>query len=265
MLCKACNTEIPKKAKKCPKCGWQVRREPSNIKPIAITGAVISFLGGLFPFIQNSENVNLKMYTPAYGMMNYEHPAVWYIFMLLLVASIVLCAVKYEKFSIITTVLAAVIFGVAYNDACGLHGAPGMMVGLGLPIVLIGTVIGVAGVFLDVLKFKKKPEVDPHFTGNSTSIWRRMYVHRWFYVMAVPVLVFLIIFNYFPMAGLRYAFTEYKSGSEPVYVGVKQFISMFGLTPLAKLDSQAFFSAFGNTLFLSIIKLFLNTFMAVII
>ena len=55
MLCKACGTEIPKKAKKCPSCGWQVRREERNIRPIAIAGAVISFVGGMFPFIQNSD------------------------------------------------------------------------------------------------------------------------------------------------------------------------------------------------------------------
>jgi len=47
MLCKACGTEIPKKAKKCPGCGWQVRREERNIRPIAIAGAVISFIGGI--------------------------------------------------------------------------------------------------------------------------------------------------------------------------------------------------------------------------
>ena len=62
MLCKACGTEIPKKAKKCPGCGWQVRREERNIRPIAIAGAVISFVGGMFPFIQNSDYDKL---TPA--------------------------------------------------------------------------------------------------------------------------------------------------------------------------------------------------------
>ena len=264
MLCKACNTEIPKKTKRCPKCGWQVRREPKNIRPIAIAGAVISFVGGLLPFIQNSNA--MKKFTPAYGMMNYEQPIMWYAFMLLLVASIVLCAIKYEKFSIITTVLAAVIFGIAYNETCGRHGAPGMMVGLGLPVVIVGTVLGVVGVFLDVLKLTKKgPEVDPHYIGNSSSVWRKIYVNRWFYVMALPVIIFLIIFNYLPMAGLRYSFTDYISGKEPVYVGIKHFVSMFGLTSLAKLDSQQFFRAFWNTLQLSIIKLVLNTFMAVII
>lgn len=67
-----------------------------------------------------------------------------------------------------------------------------MEMGLGLPIVIVGTIAGVAGVFLDVYKLKKKPEVDPHFLGNSKSIWRRMYIYRWFYVMLLPVLVSLL-------------------------------------------------------------------------
>ena len=279
MLCKACGTEIPKKAKKCPGCGWQVRREERNIRPIAIAGAVISFIGGMFPFIQNSDYDKLTPamkydaalgykvvdYYNSFGMMNYEHQWVWYLFMALLAASIILCAVKYEKFSIITTVLSAVVFGVAYNNTCGWHGAPNMEVGLGLPIVIIGTIVGVAGVFLDVYKLKKKPEVDPHFLGNSKSIWRRMYIYRWFYVMLLPVLVFLVIFNYLPMLGLRYAFTEYKSGLQPYYSGIANFVNMFGLTELGKLKSQQFMTAFTNTLYLSIIKLILNTFMAVLI
>ena len=279
MLCKACGTEIPKKAKKCPGCGWQVRREERNIRPIAIAGAVISFVGGMFPFIQNSDYDKLTPamkydaalgykvvdYYNSFGMMNYEHQWVWYLFMALLAASIILCAVKYEKISIITTVLAAVVFGVAYNNTCGWHGAPNMEVGLGLPIVIIGTIVGVAGVFLDVYKLKKKPEVDPHFLGNSKSIWRRMYIYRWFYVMLLPVLVFLVIFNYLPMLGLRYAFTEYKSGLQPYYSGIANFVNMFGLTELGKLKSQQFMTAFTNTLYLSIIKLILNTFMAVLI
>ena len=279
MLCKACGTEIPKKAKKCPGCGWQVRREERNIRPIAIAGAVISFVGGMFPFIQNSDYDKLTPamkydaalgykvvdYYNSFGMMNYEHQWVWYLFMALLAASIILCAVKYEKFSIITTVLSAVVFGVAYNNTCGWHGAPNMEVGLGLPIVIIGTIVGVAGVFLDVYKLKKKPEVDPHFLGNSKSIWRRMYIYRWFYIMLLPVLVFLVIFNYLPMLGLRYAFTEYKSGLQPYYSGIANFVNMFGLTELGKLKSQQFMTAFTNTLYLSIIKLILNTFMAVLI
>lgn len=255
MLCKACNTEIPKKAKKCPNCGWQVRKDPKNLKPIAMIGVVISFVGGFLPFIQDKTSRNYKT---AYGLMNYESSAVWYIFMLLLAASLILCAIKYEYISIITSVAAAVIFGVAYNNVCGKYGAPEMMVGLGLPVVLIGTAVAVLGCFLDVYKwFKKGPEVDPHYLGNSASVWKKIYVHRWFYVMALPVLIFVICFNYLPMTGLRYSFTTYKLGAQPEYSGISQFVVMFG--------RKAFWDAFKNTLVISIVKLILNTFMAVLI
>ena len=96
MLCKTSNAEIPKKVKK-----------QKNIYPIAIAGAVISFARGFFPAIQNSDAV--KKFTPAYGFMNYEQPAVWYLFIALLVASVVLCAFKLEKISIATTAAAGVV------------------------------------------------------------------------------------------------------------------------------------------------------------
>lgn len=253
MLSKIGNAESTKKEK--------------NIYPIAIAGAVVSFVGGFFPAIQNSDAA--KKFTPAYGFMNYEQPLMWYFFMLLLVASVILCAVKYEKISIITTVLAAVIYGITYNNICNMYGAAGMENGLASVIVILGTIVGVIGCFLDVNKNaaerkRKNGELDYQYTGNK-SVWRRMYLYRGFYVMFLPVFIFILLFNYLPMAGLRYAFTDYISGKEPVYVGIKHFVDMFGLSSLSKLSSKQFMSAFTNTLSLSIIKLFLNTFMAVII
>lgn len=48
-------------------------------------------------------------------------------------------------------------------------------------------------------------------------------------------------------------------------MGIKHFVDMFGLSSLSKLSSKHFMAAFKNTLVLSIVKLFLNTFMAVAI
>ncbi len=267
MLCRSCNAEIPKKAIRCPKCGTAVVKSRRNIYPIAIAGTVISFVGGFFPAIQNSDSS--KKFTPAYGFMNYEHPALWYLFMLLLVVSVILCAVKLEKISIITTVLAGVIYAITYNSICGLHGAPGMENGLAGIIVIVGTIVAVVGCFLDVNKNaaerkRKNGELDYQYTGNKT-IWQRIYIYRGFYLMFLPVLIFVILFNYLPMAGLRYAFTDYISGQEPTYVGIKHFVDMFGLSTLSKLSNKHFMAAFKNTLVLSIVKLFLNTFMAVVI
>lgn len=267
MVCAKCNATLPKKARRCPECGASVVKKTKPIYPIAMAGAVISFVGGLFPAIQSSNE--LKRFTPAYGLMNYEQPIVWYGFMALLIASLILCALKLEKISIATTGLALVVYLFTYNNVCIRHGAPGMVAGLGMPIVIVGTVIGVIGAFLNVLKNaeekkKKSGQLDFMYTGNK-SVLQRMYEYRGFYLMFLPVFVFVLIFNYLPMLGLRYAFTDFVSGNEPKYVGIKHFVDMFGLTELSKLTSQQFLRAFGNTLRLSIVKLFLNTFMAVII
>lgn len=85
----------------------------------------------------------------------------------------------------------------------------------------------------------------------------RIYHYRWFYLMFLPVFVFAAIFFYLPMAGVGYAFTEYKGIKDPVFVGLENFQKMFSM--------PNFWVSFKNTLQLSIIKLVLNTGMAVVI
>ncbi len=98
----------------------------------------------------------------------------------------------------------------------------------------------------------KKPVV-----GHKKSLAKRIYEYRWFYVMFLPVLVFACIFFFAPIVGIRYAFYDYKGFAEPVFVGLKHYKQM------ASLDG--FWSAFTNTLEISVVKLLLNTFMAVIL
>lgn len=268
MLCQSCKAQIPKKATRCPACGRAVPKEKKNVYPIAIAGAVTAFVGGLFPMLQSSNAI--KQYTPAYGFMNCGQPSLWYLFMILLTGSVLLCAFKYEKFSIATTVAAAVVYGITYSSVSSLHGAEKDMTGgLATAIIAVGVLVGIAGCFINInekvsAKRLKSGELDYQYTGNKT-IWQRIRSHSGFYVMFLPVMIAVFIFNYLPMAGLRYAFTDYISGTKPVYMGIKQFVNMFGLSPLSKMSSQAFFQAFLNTLELSILKLILNTFMAVLI
>lgn len=91
----------------------------------------------------------------------------------------------------------------------------------------------------------------------SKPLKTRMYRYRYFYLMLIPVLIFTILFYYVPMTGIRYAFTEYKGIKDPVYVGLRNFEKMFSM--------PGFWQAFANTLRLSVIKLVLNTGMAVVI
>jgi putative aldouronate transport system permease protein len=92
---------------------------------------------------------------------------------------------------------------------------------------------------------------------NKKPLKQRIYEHRWFYLMFVPVLVFAVIFYYAPILGIRYSFYDYKGFKEPVFVGLKNFYKMFSL--------NGFWAAFSNTIVLSIVKLILGTLMAVVL
>ncbi len=90
---------------------------------------------------------------------------------------------------------------------------------------------------------------------RQTPLGLRVKKYIPFYIMFLPVFVFAIIFYYAPMLGISLAFTEYKGTKDPVFTGFANFKRMF---------SQAgFWNAFNNTIFLSVVKLLLNTFMAV--
>lgn len=106
--------------------------------------------------------------------------------------------------------------------------------------------------------FKKK--VKKTSTGaeiRHKSLGLRIWNHRGFYIMFLPVLIFLLIFNYWPMLGVRYAFYDYKPVGEPVFVGMKHFTKLMA--------TDAFWTSFWNTLELSIIKLVITTFASVIV
>lgn len=86
---------------------------------------------------------------------------------------------------------------------------------------------------------------------------KRIYEHRWYYLLFLPVLIFALTFYYAPIYGLRYAFYDYKGIKEPVFIGLENFRKMFSMT--------GFWNAFTNTLEISIFKLLLTTFMSVVI
>lgn len=90
---------------------------------------------------------------------------------------------------------------------------------------------------------------------NKRPLLVSLYYYRGFYLMFLPVLIFAIVFHYLPMLGIRYAFFSYKGIKEPIFVGLANFEKMVNM--------PGFWSAFSNTIFLSVFKLFLNTFFAV--
>jgi putative aldouronate transport system permease protein len=270
--CKACGTELPKKAKKCPQCGTRVYQPPKNVRILAIAGAVIAFIGSLLPYIQNIEKAEkklelLKNVQDAYSFMSFMHKAktvyqydyheyLWYAFIAALVVTCILVVLKKEVFSIISTAVAAVIFAVVLNDLSSFLSDPKYGIVCGVWVTIFGLILAVAGCFIDILKLRKRVEYDTRYFTNDRTVWARIKIHGWFYVMFLPVLIFILIFNYWPMLGIRYAFTIYKA-KDPTYVGLYQFYKMF--------YEVKFWYAFRNTLELSILKLILNTGMAVII
>ena len=276
MQCKSCNTELPKKAKVCPRCGALVDdRATANLKILAIVGIVIAMLGSMLPFVQNTGTVS-----DAYSFMNIDISALWYIYLLLLVGSILLVVAKREKLSIITTSLSGILFivsfvAVKFRGYTGRNkysvysltdllsngnGEDKFVVGCGLFVIIIGIALAIAGCFIDIMKyFKKDLAVDKRFLSNSInrSIWTKIYYHRGFYVMFLPVFIMVILFFYWPMLGCRFAFTKYVIRA-PYYVGLYHFNRMFT-------NDIYFWRSFRNTLVLSLTKLVLNTGMAVII
>ena len=77
--------------------------------------------------------------------------------------------------------------------------------------------------------------------------------NRWLYVLILPALVYLIIFNYMPMYGVQIAFKNYKAvrgiaGSE--WVGFKHFETFFNAYYCGRL--------IGNTLILNVLSLLIS-------
>ena len=105
----------------------------------------------------------------------------------------------------------------------------------------------------------KKQNVTTTSTGapiNQKPLGTRIWNNRGYYLMFLPVLVFVIIIYYWPILGVRYAFYQYKL-KNITWVGLKNFETMFG--------KKEFWSAFTNTLQISITKLLITTFTSVLV
>lgn len=287
MQCPSCNTELPKKAKVCPKCGTAIGKPKGNLRVMAIIGFVVMLVASLLPMVQSGEKIKLGLYPKAYafGYMNISMPVMWYLFIACIVVAIILVVARKEILSIIPVAVSVVITIVSFlafdfNSVEGKVMGGGLKfvphsltdllsngyngnsyhIGCGLIVLAIGVVIAIAGCFIDVVKpFKKDLHVDTKYLSNSLnqSLSNKIYYYRGFYLIFLPVFVMIMLFNYWPMLGCRYAFTCYIIGN-PYYMGLYHFVTMFT-------NDVYFWQAFRNTLILSIIKLFLNTGAAVII
>ena len=144
MQCPSCNTELPKKAKICPKCGTAVGKPKGNIKLMAIIGLIIMLIASLLPLVQSGEKIKEGVYPTAYAFsyMNISMPVLWYLFIACIVVGIILIVARKEFFSIITTVIAAVltvvsVFAVQFTLVNGKVAGGGLKyVNVNLPDIL---------------------------------------------------------------------------------------------------------------------------------
>ncbi len=97
---------------------------------------------------------------------------------------------------------------------------------------------------------KKKNLTSTNVEIRKKPLGMRIWNNRGFYLMFLPVLIYVLVIYYWPMLGIRYSFYDYTL-KKMEFVGFKHFQSLFK-------DSD-FWRAFRNTLELSIIKLLLTT------
>lgn len=87
-------------------------------------------------------------------------------------------------------------------------------------------------------------------TTKWSRLGRAIVNNRWLYVLILPAVAYLIIFNYLPMYGIQIAFRDYKAvkgiaGS--AWVGLKHFQTFF--------DAYYFGRLISNTLLLNVLSL----------
>jgi putative aldouronate transport system permease protein len=94
---------------------------------------------------------------------------------------------------------------------------------------------------------------------SRAMVLRKIRKDKAYYLMFVPIIVFLLLFNYLPMVGLinaLYKFTPFKR----TYIGVENFLDLF-----TGLRATNFWRAFRNTLTISLTNLVLATILSVIV
>lgn len=82
---------------------------------------------------------------------------------------------------------------------------------------------------------------------------------KFYYIMFAPVFVMAIIFNYIPMLGIRYAFYKFTPFKKE-FIGLDNFRNIF-----FGINSQRFWIALGNTVYLSVVNLILGIITSVVL
>jgi putative aldouronate transport system permease protein len=82
------------------------------------------------------------------------------------------------------------------------------------------------------------------------NLWRRLKANKWLFLLALPGILYFLLFRYLPMWGLLIAFKRFNAALgmwDSPWVGLKNFTDFF--------SSSAFFMLFRNTFILAIYNL----------
>lgn len=85
---------------------------------------------------------------------------------------------------------------------------------------------------------------------RKNGIWRSILQQKYLYLMSMPFVIWLFVFNYLPVWGWTMAFQNYKpakSFSEQKWVGFKNFVDLF--------QDERFYLVLRNTLAMSLMGL----------
>ncbi|MCK8488055.1 sugar ABC transporter permease [Paenibacillus sp. MBLB2552] len=85
---------------------------------------------------------------------------------------------------------------------------------------------------------------------RKNGIWRSILKQKYLYLMSIPFVIWLFVFNYLPVWGWTMAFQKYKpakSFSEQEWVGFKNFVDLF--------QDERFYLVLRNTLAMSLMGL----------
>ncbi|MDT4762174.1 ABC transporter permease subunit [Sphaerochaeta sp. PS] len=98
-----------------------------------------------------------------------------------------------------------------------------------------------------------------HKKATQDSLLKDLIKYRWIYILALPGLLYLLVFKYVPMYGVTVAFKDYSSRLgilQSPWVGMKHFMRLFA--------SRDFAILLKNTLFLNVYKIAVMTPLAMV-
>lgn len=90
----------------------------------------------------------------------------------------------------------------------------------------------------------------PHSQNAQKSLWRRIWIKRWCYLIILPGMLFFLLFKYVPMYGIQLAFKKFDIAAginASPWIGFENFELLF-------IDRE-FFQALRNTIIISYMEL----------